>query len=88
MLLGIAGKTGSGKNHVADLLEQDYDAGRGVVVVGVSPDHADGVHHGSEQFLALVELRLFVVLEVVTQRLEVHVDVLRFRETCNTYIHT
>ena len=70
-------------HEVADLLEEDDDARRRVVVLGVGPDQADNVHHRLQVLLQVLELRLLDLLEVRAQWLQVQVDVLRLRQRCD-----
>lgn len=37
-------------NSIADFTNEDNEAGRGVVMVGVLPDKQDSVHNGNEEF--------------------------------------
>jgi len=71
-------------DEVTDLLQQNDDSRRSVVVLGVGPDQADHVHHWIEVLLKVLEVRLFNVLEVRTQRLQVEIDILSFRKSCPT----
>jgi len=45
-----------GDNGVADLADQDDQAGGGVVVARIGPNHEDGVHDGHEGVSYLSEL--------------------------------
>ena len=63
-------------DHVTDLLQQHNDACWCVVVAGCCPHQTHSVHEGSHQLASVIKLGLFQVLELVEQRLQVHVDVL------------
>ena len=56
-------------NSVADLADQDHQAGRCVVVAGIGPNHEDGVHDGHEGVSDLSEL-LRLVSELVEELLK------------------
>ena len=71
---------------IADLLEQNDDSGRSVVVLGTRPDQADNVHHRSNVLLDLIEFGLLNVLDVRSQRLQIQVDVLRLMKGCRNII--
>ena len=74
-------------DHVADLLQEHDDASWGVIEPGVSPDQTHRVQHGAQQGNALIKLRLLEVLKMVTERFQVHVDVLSLCQCCNNVRH-
>jgi hypothetical protein len=60
-------------DSIADLTDEDHESRGGVVELGVSPDHEDGVHDGDEQVSNVGEFLRFVdqVLEEPLESLQV-----------------
>jgi hypothetical protein len=55
-LLTINSRAALLNDSVADLSDEDDEAGRSIVVLGVVPDQQDGVHDGHELFCNIGQL--------------------------------
>ena len=69
--------------EIAEFLQENNDTGRGVVVAGVGPQQADDVHHGWQELLHAIKVGLLQILKVVTQWLQMDVDVRGLVQGCN-----
>ena len=55
-LLTINSRAALLNNSIADLSDENNEAGRSIVVLGVVPDQQDGVHDGHELFCNIGQL--------------------------------
>lgn len=69
--------------QIAQLLKEDNDSRRCVVILGISPGQADQVHTRSQHGLNLIKLSLLKILKVIAQWLQVEIDILGLSESCS-----